>query len=557
MATAPAFDPTQPFEEVSSAPAFDPSKPFDIVGPSTAEDVAKSAGTGLAKGIIAGAGATGDLANLLAKGSKIAGDYIGGKLGFEPSPDIAPPVLPTSSGIQSAVESQTGDFYKPQTTAGKYTQTTGEFLGNPLTYLGPGGMLAKAGTAIGAGVGSEAAGEWAKDSKYEPLIRAIGGIVGGHGVTSVPRITPMISAERQAMTGLLDREGVPLTAGDRTGNLTLKAAESELSPGGNDAQRHAFEQAAFNRVGEQIGDRPIQGPNGAVNTMMNRVGAQFDAVANRNHVRTDPQLVQDLHDIDTTYNSAPNTPSLYPQETVNAVNGALARVRNSLNNGNGVLSGPDYQTLRSNLRAAAQGATDPQRSEALHSVTNALDDAMERTIQQTNPTDAGVFPQVRRNYRNALVLQNWAGAANMTPATLAQSAKAVYGKAQYVRGQDDFSDLAEAGRNVMKQFQDSGTARRLQIEGILKALGGVGGFGLGAGHGGAAGAAEGGVAGLLLGELAGPMIARPAARAALMNPVTQGILSNQALPYRFGTSPTMEALVNQIRGPQNEAPAKR
>jgi hypothetical protein len=115
---------------------------------------------------------------------------------------------------------------------------------------------------------------------------------------------------------------------------------------------------------------------------------------------------------------------------------------------------------------------------------------------------------------------------------------------------DDFSDLADAGKEVLKQFQDSGTARRLQIENILRGLGGVAGFGAGAAHIGGAGPAEGGVAGLLLGELAGPMVARPAARKILMSPAIQDLIANQALPYRFGTSPTMEALVNQIRGSQ-------
>jgi hypothetical protein len=44
------------------------------------------------------------------------------------------------------------------------------------------------------------------------------------------------------------------------------------------------------------------------------------------------------------------------------------------------------------------------------------------------------------------------------------------------------------------------------------------------------------------------MIARPAARAALMNPATQYLLSNQALPFRVGTSPSTIALINEIRG---------
>jgi hypothetical protein len=553
-------------KQFGSAPAAAPSglvtdpeilKQFgvtpDAEKPSVTEDVLHSGGTGLAKGLIAGAGAPGDLSNLLAKGSKVASDYIAGKMGFEKSPDLALPALPTSDVIQKGVEGVTGDFYKPQTTPGKFAETVGEFAGNPATYLGPGSMLAKGATAIGAGLGSEAGGQIAEANKsqYAPLYRLAGAIAGGHGVATTPKvITPnIIPQERQAMIDVLQNENVPLTAGDRTGNLTVKAAESELSPGVNDTQRHAFNQAAFNRVGEQIGDRPIQGANGAVDTMMRRTGQQFDDLASRNHVQADPQLTTDLTGIYRTYNGVPG---LYPQETVNSVNGALSRVQNAIAQG-GVLSGAEYQTLRSNLRAAAQGATDPQRAEALHGVTNALDDAMERTIQQTNPADAGAYAQARRDYRNALVLQRWAGSANMTPATLAQSAKAVYGKNQYVRGMDDFSDLAESGRNVMKQFQDSGTARRLQVENILKGLGGIAGFGVGAGHGGAAGAAEGGVAGLLLGELAGPMIARPAARGALMNPVTQGFLSNQAMPFRVGTSPTMEALVNQIRGQQPPA----
>jgi len=546
---APATDLSKMSDDELQA-AYEAAQPKAPV--STAEDVAKSAGIGLAKGVIAGLGTPGDLSNLLAKGSKVAGDYIAGKLGFEPSPDLpqhsALDYL-TSSGIQKAVEGQTGDFYKPQTTAGKFAGTAAEFAGNPLSYVGPGSLIAKGATAVGAGLGSEAAGAVADkfDSpKTQAALRLIGAIAGGHGIASTPSlVTPnIISPERQAMIDVLRNENVPLTAGDRTGNVTIKAAESELSPGANEAQNRAFSQAAFNRVGQQIGDRPIQGRNGVVDTMMQRIGQRFDNLTANNHVQADPQLTADLTGIHNTYNGVPG---LYPQETVNSVNGALGRVQGAISQG-GALSGGEYQTLRSNLRAAAQGATDPQRAEGLHGVTNALDDAMERTIQRTNPADAGAFADARRDYRNALVLQRWAGSANMTPATLAQSAKAVYGKNQYVRGMDDFSDLAESGRNVLKQFQDSGTARRLQIEGLLKVVGGMAGFGAGAAHGGAAGAAEGGVAGLLLGELAGPMIARPAARAALMNPATQYLLSNQALPFRVGTSPSTIALINEIRG---------
>jgi hypothetical protein len=517
--------------------------------PSVVADVAKSIGSGAVSGPVIAAGTPGDLSNLLAKGSKVAGDYIAGKMGFGPSPEIAPPILPTSEGIKQSIgnENPIGQAinYDPQTNWGKLAKSGAETAANPFSYLGPGGVLAKGATAAASGVGSEAATQATENAK--PWVKAVaplvGAIAGGH-ITSLPRvITPnVISNERQAMIDVLQHEGVPLTAGDRTGNLTMKAAESELSPGVNEAQRDAFHQAAFNRVGEHIGDRPIQGANGAVDTMMNRIGGQFDTLTARNHVDADPQLTGDLAGIHHTYN---DVPGLYPKETVNSVNGALGRVQKAISQG-GSLSGEEYQTLRSNLRAAAQGATDPQRAEGLHGVTNALDDAMERTIQRTNPQDAGAFADARRDYRNALVLQRWAGSANMTPSTLAQSAKAVYGKNQYVRGMDDFSDLAESGRNVMKQFQDSGTARRQIIEQALKHTGGL----LGYFAGGHANIPDGAVGGLLLGEIAGPMLARPAARAALMNPASQAILSNQIAPYRFGTSPSTIALMNAIRGGQ-------
>jgi hypothetical protein len=268
------------------------------------------------------------------------------------------------------------------------------------------------------------------------------------------------------------------------------------------------------------------------------------------------QLGNGIRDIHRTYN---DVPGLYPDETVNSINGAIDRVTNAVmspqHGGFGSLTGQEYQTLRSNLRRAAQGATDPQRAEGLHEVVNALDDAMERSIQRNNPADAGLWGQVRRNYQNALVLERWAGSANMTPATLAQAAKAVYGKRQYVRGMDDFSELADAGRTVMKQYQDSGTPRRQQIERTLGALGAVGGgaLGFGAGHG-VLGGTEGDIGGLLLGEAAAPFIARPAARWTLMNPVSQTFLANQLMPGRINTSPTTMALLNEIGGQGVGAP---
>ena len=174
--------------DASSPPGLTPVEgdPF-AAAPSVGADVIKSGGTGLAKGLIAAVGLPGDAANMLTKGSKAAGDYIGSMFGQGPSPEPTGPILPTSGGIQKAIESKTGDFYQPQTTAGKFAGAAGETLGNPLSYVGPGGLVGKIGAAAATGLGSEAAGQAAHEiaPELEPYARIAGGLLGGTGAGAI------------------------------------------------------------------------------------------------------------------------------------------------------------------------------------------------------------------------------------------------------------------------------------------------------------------------------------------------------------------------------------
>jgi hypothetical protein len=155
--------------------------------PSVGADVAKSGAVGLGKGMINFAGTPGDASNLLAKGSKAAGDYIGGMFGAAPSPEPTGPLLPTSGGIQKEIEKHTGEFYKPQTTAGKYAGTIGETLGNPLTYVGPGGPVTKLLAGTAAGAGSEAAGQATEGTELEPAARVLGAMAAGSATSAAAR----------------------------------------------------------------------------------------------------------------------------------------------------------------------------------------------------------------------------------------------------------------------------------------------------------------------------------------------------------------------------------
>ena len=61
--------------------------------------------------------------------------------------------------------------------------------------------------------------------------------------------------------------------------------------------------------------------------MIDRVGQRFDTLTGQNYVAADPQLSTDLTDIHRTYN---DIPGLYPDETVNAVNGAADSDRGAI-----------------------------------------------------------------------------------------------------------------------------------------------------------------------------------------------------------------------------------
>jgi hypothetical protein len=110
-------------------------------------DAAKSFGVGVGQFGIQGAGFPGDVREMIANGAQRAADYFAPgsapNAGSKVSDFLASyPFLagPTSSQLQSAVESYTGPFYQPKTIVGDYARTAGEFV--PGALLAPEGSLA-------------------------------------------------------------------------------------------------------------------------------------------------------------------------------------------------------------------------------------------------------------------------------------------------------------------------------------------------------------------------------------------------------------------------------
>jgi hypothetical protein len=80
----------------------------------------------------------------------------------------------------------TGPLPRPQGPGGQFGETLGEFLGNPVSYIGSGSIGAKLRGIIGAALASEAAGQATKNTWAEPFAR-FGAAMGGGLVGSALR----------------------------------------------------------------------------------------------------------------------------------------------------------------------------------------------------------------------------------------------------------------------------------------------------------------------------------------------------------------------------------
>lgn len=511
--------------------------------PSVAADIAKSGGIGLVKGGLSLAGLPGDARNI----ASAATDYIGGKLGASPEAvqsfkdkvqSVAkyaplPPIstlatAPSSSDLQKEIEGVTGEFYKPKTVAGEYAQTAGEFA--PALIGGGEGLISKLATRVALPAAlSETGGQITKGTEAEPYARIAGALMSPAVLAAGRRaITPFAATpERTQLVDVLRNEGVPLTAGQRSGNKALQWAESTFGDmpgaGGRPAemmtdQQEQFTRAALRRAGE---DATRASPE-AIDNAFNRIGGQFDAIGARNNVIPDAQFVQDLQAARNEYHNL-----VGPHARAPAVDNTIGDIASQMQRNGGMLTGEQYNAMTSRLaKQARQARNDPQLQDALQGLRDSLDDAFERTLTSTgNVQDAAALREARNQYRNLLVLEKaatGAGAATaeglISPSQL-RGAVVQQNRRGYARGRGDFADLARAGEAVLRPLPQSGTAPRQNMQHMLSLLGSI--------IGGTAGSA-GGPAGTALGAVTGVAAPAAAGRVMMSRPV-QAYLGNQLL----------------------------
>lgn len=155
-----------------------PASTWDRVK-STAADVAQSAVSGVNKGVIGLAGLPGDAATFIGGLADSAAEKITGERPQRIGTGRALGEIIGSQNIRKEYEAATGPLYEPQTTAGKFASTVGEFL-----PASGGGIANAAKFALVPGLASEAAGQATEGTGFEGAARAVAAVGAGLGAAA-------------------------------------------------------------------------------------------------------------------------------------------------------------------------------------------------------------------------------------------------------------------------------------------------------------------------------------------------------------------------------------
>jgi len=204
----PGFVLDQPPEAASGLP---PGFVLDKA-PGAGADIVKSIPADLA-GLVSGTvGLPGDISNLLAKGSKVASDYLTQKMGFETDPRPLPEsLLPTSGSIQNRIEGVTGQLYQPQTGPGRVVQNAISFA--PAVLGGPEALIPKILSRVAApAAGSEAGRALTEGTAAQPYGELAGALLGAGGASAALSKINAAAASKAARATLPEVDDIKAAA---------------------------------------------------------------------------------------------------------------------------------------------------------------------------------------------------------------------------------------------------------------------------------------------------------------------------------------------------------
>lgn len=318
------------------------------------EDMARAGGAGIMQGGDMALGAVGDVGQMRNDAQRFANDK-GGQgplemlrgsnnpllaniadsvIGAQEAASLVNPLeaifrnAPNSQELGQERQRALGADYQPQTTAGEYARTIGQFA--PAAAL-PGGLASRVGRAVVPGAMSESAGQLTEGQPYEGAARMAGGLLGG-GMTELaagirpPPQTMIRDALAQVSPEQMQAAGQLMNTARQQGvQLTLAEAVQQVTDGASGMGRLQRVVEGTRAGGERFAPMMAQRP-GQVSQAANNV---FDQIA---PPRSDPSMIG--------------------QEAQMAAQGGLDRVRQQIN----AQAGPSYDNLAGQIIPEAEYA---------------------------------------------------------------------------------------------------------------------------------------------------------------------------------------------------------
>jgi hypothetical protein len=453
----------------------------EVDKPSGTADFFKSLPRGAIGGLSAGIATLPDLA-LNALTHSTAGPGFGRAVG-----------LPGKEDIRGAIESVTGQLHKPETRAGRFGETVGEFAGNPLGYAGPGGPAAKVIGNVSAGVGSEAAGQAFAGGKKEQVARFLGAVGGGSFPALLRMLSPSVVApERQKALDVLNREGIKPTVGQMTGSEAMRRAEGTLGTavGAGGAGRREIDRIAdefTSAVARRMGATAKRVTPEVIEETRERLGESFERTARDLKIRADQKYHDDIMvwAQDLLKESLPTeTTNRLIQQARNLAQGFLAGKPGEA----AVMPGKNYQAHTRHDTPLARAIDDPDPNVGYYAtrLRSILDDALERTATGRGTQEGkgmrkalAELQEARRQWYNMLVISRAVSgpgegpaAGHISPQKLRQVLTSGDDKKiQYAAGRGDLSELSHAANEILAPIPTSQTAERALITSIPLGLG--------------------------------------------------------------------------------------
>lgn len=559
VAEEPKPGPGFKYEVTGDAPAG--SMPTSPGG--TLSDVAKSAGSGIVRGGTALADLPGDI-------TKGGIGLVERATGYD-IPEWAErgmmAMIPGGVGRavtgESTTESLTRELpsvmdYKPQTTAGRYAKTVGEFVpGAAAAALSGGTSLAPlaartAAQSIIPGVASEFAGTKAREMYpsspwAEPAARMAASMLGGFaanrlegGARSI--ISPGGGADPSDIARAADlrARGIPVTAGQATKSPSVLNAEADTAAAQaiagaapDSEQAKAFTSATMRFLGSTDDLATPEAMKAAKADIVGRMKSSLSGV----DVPPSLPLFEKVADASIYY--ADRTPDIHK---VPLIRGIIDRI-----NRGEVIPGDQLASWRSNLGELLYHPNNGVSGTAFM-LRDAIDDAIENSMRAMGqPERIGVWREARDQYRNYLAVDDALNVTKeagingiITPKDL-MKALAKQDRSGIVTGtRGEIGDFARSSVQTLQPIPRSG--RHGLIDAAVRRVGPFAAAG-GAGFGAMQLAQMGGFGPLATGLFTGAAIAKPmyegakeALRSTAMSPTVQRYLENQLVNPSTGVS---------------------